>query len=296
MANTAATDIGDSVAAEIINENMVSTAYAAVTWDRMVPKDEIQGSLTKSYPRLGKVTAAALTDGTDGTATAMTDTQVSVTVAEIGIGVALTDLARVGSSVKNIASVIANLLGRGYANKVEVDGLAEFADLTDSVSNTGAAMTEDMWFQAIYEIQANDAIGYMLAAILHPKQLFNLNAAIGGTTENNSALWGRTDFFQGVNPPDINGFATVIGGIPVFISTNVPTANANADVRGAIFVVGDDCPFKRVRGVLDGTVWDGRLEVERDASLRATEAWVTGATGVNTIAPDRGCSIVSDAP
>lgn len=293
MAQTTATDLNDAVAAEIVADRVVATAYAAITLDRMIPHDTIQGSLTKSYPRLGKLTAAALTDGTDGVATAVSDTQVSAAVAEIGIGVALTDLARVGSSVANMQDTIANLLGKAYANKVDIDGLALSANLTDQVGSTGVALTEDVFFQAPYEVEANDGIGLMLAYILFPKQWNNMMTALAGVTENQSAIWGRADFLSEVRPADLMGYKTSVNGMPIFVSTNVPTANAGADSRGMCFAVGEDSPFLRLIGLLDGQEWDARYEVERDASLRANEVWVTGATGFCTRAPDRGAGIIS---
>lgn len=293
MANTAATDIGDSVAAEVVDQKLVDTAYSAATADRLIAHDTLSGSLTKSYPRLGKLTAAALTDGTDGVATAVSDTQVSVTIAEVGIGVALTDLARVGSSVMDIARAIENLLAKAYANKVDVDVLALASSLTDAVSSTGNPLTEDMFLQAVMEIAANDAIGLGLACILYPKQWQNLTTAIGGVTENQSAVYSRPDFVEGFKPADVNGYVNTYSGIPIFVSTNVPTANAGADSRGSIFAIGEESPYVRCVGLLDGSEWDLRVERERDASLRAWEIWATGAYGVAVRAPDRGCGLVS---
>lgn len=290
---TKASDIGDSVAAEIVNDSLIATAYAAACSDLMIRHDTVSGSTIKSYPRLGKLTAAALTDGTDGTATALTDTQVSATIAEVGIGVHLTDMAKVASSVKGMAEAATSLLGQAYADKIELNNLALTASLTDSVGSTGAAFTEDLFFAGSYEVEANDGIGLTLAAILTPKQYNQLVTAIGGSSYNGSAVWGREDMLGRPAPADIRGFKNVINGIPVFISTNVVAVNGDTDRGGCVMAVGDMSPFIRVVGVLDGMEWDGRLEYQRDTSLRATEAWVTGATGVACVAADRGCRYLS---
>lgn len=293
MAFTGTSALGDSVPAEVLADRMVATAYAAVTADRMIPKDYIQGGLVKSYPRLGKVTAAAMTEGTDGTTTTLSDTQVSATVAEIGIGIALTDLVRVGSGVNDIQGAAADLLGRGYADKVEVDVLALSSSLTDAVGVTNTALNEDTFFQAGYETEANDCIGVLRAFFLYPKQFHQIRIALSGVTENNSNTWARPDFLDAIRAADLMGYKTSIDGDPIFISSNVPSANTAVDSRGMVMAIGDMAPFIRLIGLLDGAIWDGRLEYQRDASLRANEAWVTGAYGVAAIAPDRGCSILS---
>lgn len=293
MATTTTTQLGDSVPAELVADRLIATAYAAVTADRLIPKDYISGGLVRSYPRLGKVTAAAMTEGTDGTTTTLSDTQVSATVAEVGIGYALTDLLKVGSGVSDIQGAATSLLGQGYADKVEVDVLALSASLTDTAGTTTVALTEDTFFQAGYEMEANDAIGVLRAYILYPKQWHQVRIAISGVTENQSTTWGRADFLDSVRAADIMGYKTSIDGDPIYISSNVPSANAGADSGGMVIAIGDMAPFIRLIGVLDGQIWDARLEYERDASLRATEGWVTGAYGVAVPAPDRGCRVLS---
>lgn len=293
MANTFATTLGDSVPAELVADRLIATAYAAVTADRLIPKDLISGGLVRSYPRLGKLTAAALTDGTDGVPTALSDTQVSATVAEVGIGYAITDLLKVGSGVSDIQGSGTGLLGQAYADKVEVDVLALSASLTDTAGVTNTVLNEDTFFQAQFEMEANDAIGCQCAYVLYPKQWHQVRIAISGVTENQSVTWGRADFLNEIRPADLMGYKTSIDGTPIYISSNVPSANAAVDSGGMIFAVGDMSPFIRLIGVLEGQVWDARLEYQRDASLRAMEGWVTGAYGVAVPAPDRGCRVLS---
>ena len=293
MATTTTTALGDAVAAEIVSAKLVETAYAAIIAAPKLAHDTLSGSLTKSYVKLTSVTAAALTEGTDGTTTTLADTQVSGTLAEIGIGVALTDLLQVGSSVPELVKQVTRILGLGYAKKVEADIFAQVASLTDVVTATGAPLTEDMFLQASYEIESNDFIGVGQAALLYPKQAHNLSAAIGGTTENQSAVMQRMDILSRMGPALANGLKYSVYGVDVFISTNVVAINTNADSDGCIIVMGDQAPMVRTCGLLDGSMWDGRVELQRDASLRALEIWMTGAQFVVTHNPDAGCELVS---
>jgi hypothetical protein len=295
MAITATTtsDLGDAVASEVVADETVATAYAAVVLDPLVKHDVVAGSLTKSYPRLVAVTAGDLVEGTDGSTTTITDTQVSATLAEIGIGCMLSDLLRVGSSIKDIVTKVTQLLGKGYAKKVESSLFALANSLTDSVGDTGTALSEDEALQSIYEVEANDGIGLMLAGLLYPKQAHNLFTAIGGVSENTSSIYGRPDILDRIGPALPNGFKCHVYGIDWFVSTNVATANTGTDSSGMVVAVGLDSPFVRTVGMLDGQPWDARYEVQRDASMRATEAWLTGAQAVAVIAPDRGCRLLS---
>src|SRR3990172_34431 len=286
MALTGTADLADSIAAELVDANFVRTAYAAIVAAPKVWHDELSGSLTKSYAMLGQVTASDLTETVDGAEGALTDSQVSATLSEIGIGVKLTDLMRVGSSIPTLVMKIQELLGRGYAKKVDEDVCAGFLSLTDSASSTGNPLTEDLFLQASYEVEANDWAGFPQMAILYPKQAHNLTAAVGGTTENQFAGFNRPEMLDRLGPAIANGYKYTVYGVAVFIKTAVRTKNSNVDSAGAILVVDGQegavttSPIVRTVGMLDGARWDGRLEGQRDTSFRASEAWFTGAYDV----------------
>lgn len=291
--DTLISSLDDSVAAELVANTIIETARAAVVATPMVALAEWAGSNVKSFPRYAKVTAAALTEGTDGTFTTMTDTQVSCTLGEIGIGVRLSDAVQVASSVEDQLEKIGMELGKAYADKVDIDILARSVSLTDSVGTTAQALTEDIWFQGVYECEANDIGGRTIANILYPKQAHQLGIAIAGTTENNSVVYGRPDILNRLAPADPNGYKFTLAGVDIYISTNVPAVNTAADSSGMFLVVGPDAPILLGIGILRGAPWYGRMEIQRDASYRADEIWVTGYVGTAVVAPDRGCRVLS---
>ena len=293
MATTTLSSMGDAVAAEIVSAQILEAARAAVVCVPMCATDTVSGSNVKSYPRFVKVTATQATVGTDETTTEMTDSQVSVTLGEYAIGVALADALEVGSSVLDVALKIAVELGKGYADKHDIDALALASSLTDSVGSTGQLSNEDLLLQAIYECDANNIGGRQLAGILYPKQVHQLRQSLSGAYENKSAIYSRTDILSGIAPSKPNGFAFNIFGLDIFMSMNVAAANSSADSLGMICTVGPDSPIMRAVGLLNGSAWDGRKEIQRDASLRATELWVTGYVGYGVIAPERGCGYLS---
>lgn len=291
--DTTITSMGDSVPAELMAATILEAARAAIVATPMAALDFFGGSNVKSFPRFDKVTAGLLTEGTDGTFTTMTDTQVSCTLGEIGIGVRMTDKLEATSSLATIER-IANELGKGFADKVDADILAAAASLTDNVGTTTSALTEDQFFQAIYECDANDIGGRTLAAILYPKQAHHLTIAIAGTTENNSVVWGRPEILNQLAPSAPNGYKFTVAGVDVFQSTNVTTANTGEDSVGMLIVPGPDCPFTLGVGIWRGSPWFARMERQRDASFRGEEVWVTGLYGVAVTAAERGCRITTD--
>ncbi len=294
MANeTTPTSMGDAVAAEIVSQKILEAARAAVVCVPMCATDVVSGSNIKSYPRFVKVTATAAVVGTDEAMTQMSDSQVSCTLGEYAIVVALTDALEVSSSVLDIALRIAAELGKGYADKQDITALALASSLTDSVGNTGQLSNEDLLLQAIYESEANDIGGRPLCGMFYPKQVHQLRQSLSGSYENKSAIYSRPDILSGIAPAQPNGFCFNVFGVDIFQSTNVPTANGSADSLGMLCTVGADAPIMRAVGLLNGTPWDGRKEIQRDASLRATELWVTGYVGYGVIAPERGCGYLS---
>jgi len=291
--DTVLASLDDSAAAEILSDGVIEAARAAVVALPMIAFDSFRGSNIKSYPRYAKVTAAALTEGTDGTFTTMTDSQVAVTLGEVGIGIRVSDVVGVTSASADVYARLQAELGKAFADKVEVDILAKSASLTDSVGSTGQALTEDVWLQGIYECEANDIGGRTLVFIGYPKQLHNLSAAIAGTTENNSVVYGRPDMLNRLAPSTPTGYKFTLFGVDCFQSTNVPAINTAADSAGMFMVAGPDCPHLIAVGILNGSLWWARYEGERDASFRGQESWVTGYYGVATVAPERGCRVVS---
>lgn len=291
--DTLISSLDDSVAAELVATGIYETARAAIVATPLVAYQEWSGSNVKSFPRYAKVTAGTLTEGTDGTFTTMTDTQVSCTLGEIGIGVRVSDALQVASSVEDQLERISMELGKAFADKVDIDVLAKSVSLTDSVGSTGTALTEDLWYQGIYESEANDIGGRTLACILFPKQAHQLSIAIAGTTENNSVVYARPDVLNRLAPADPSGYKYTLAGVDIFISTNVPAVNTAADSSGMFLVVGPDAPILVGVGLLRGTPWWARMETQRDASYRADEVWVTGYYGVAVPAPDRGCRVLS---
>jgi hypothetical protein len=294
MAVTGSAELDDSNAAEQVAQLVVATIETLGVYRPFVFTDELFGSNVKSYSRLGALTAGTLTEGTDGVATAMTDSQVSATLGTVGIGIDLTDEERVAYSPGQISERAIRAAGAAYAKLIDNRLLAKLVNLTDSVGTTAQALTEDVWLSGIYESDANDINGRQLAFFGAVKQIHQMRAALTGTTENQSALLGRADIITPPGQAKPNGFVFNYLGIDLYQSTNLTKVNTDADWAGGFVCVGDDSPIVLVIGKLDGvTPWDGRVEYERSAKGRLTQMWVTGRIAVAVVAPERGCRVIS---
>jgi len=284
MANevtTAAGSAGELVAAEIVSRLVIDAAYAQAVMPSICKSADISGEATKTveFPKWPLLSASGLTEATDLSNTAVNTTSASVTVAETGLMITITDLL-LNSSAQGIQSYAAEL-GKALANQIDTDLLAEVADFTASVGASGSALTEAIFLESIYELDNGDAIG-PFAAVMHPIQIDDLRKAIVAST---GAVWGNPS----MPAADLGAF-TQLHGIDVFKSTNCASVNSDADRQGVIMPRGEGSGLAYVMKA------GANVEFQRDASLRATEVVVVATYGdecVNTAA-NGGVSIITD--
>jgi hypothetical protein len=285
MANevtTAAGSAGELVAAEIVSRLIIDAAYAEAVMPPLVRVADIRdaSTLTVEFPKWPLLSATDLTEGTDASNTAVNTTSVSVTADEAGIMITVTDMLMNGTGFGGLEPY-AHELGKALASKIDKDILAEVADFTNSVGVSGANMTEADFLSAIYTLESGNAVG-PFAAVLHPIQVHDLRTALASTT---GAVWG------GPSAPahDLGAFASLYG-VDVYKSTNCASVNVDADRQGVMMPVGNQSGLAYVLKTA------AKSELQRDASLRATEVVVTATYGdecVNTAA-NGGVAIVTD--
>ena len=136
---------------------------------------------TIQVPKYPAVSAAALTEGSDMSSTAVSTSSVSITVAEVGAQVVLTDLAAMGAG--NPAAELGTVLGNSIATKVDTDLIALFDGLSTSLGSTTTELTAAYLFQAAATLRANKAPG-RLVGVFHPYQTYALKANLTNTFAN----------------------------------------------------------------------------------------------------------------
>lgn len=285
MANevtTAAGSAGELVAAEIVSRLIIDAAYAQAVMPPLVRVADIssESTLTVEFPKWPLLTAADLTEATDASNTAINTTSVSCTADEAGIMITVTDML-LDSDVLGGLEPYAAELGKALANKIDTDLLAEVADFTNSVGTSGVNITEANFLTAIYTLENGNAVGPFVS-VLHPIQVSDLRTALAATT---GAVWGSPSA-----PSRDIGALSSLYGVDVFQSTNCAAVNSSADRQGVMM------PSGNLSGLALVMKSAARTEMQRDASLRATEIVVTSVYGdenVN-IAANGGVKIVTD--
>ena len=236
--------------------------------------------LVAQIPKYAALTAAGVAEGTDliGTASTFSTDVATITAAEIGVGVELTDIAREGAS-EDIAAAIGRQMGDALAKKVDTDLAALFSGFSQVVGSGAAELTVDSFFQAAAILRNANAPGPYVA-VIHPYQAYQIKKQLtnsGATMSHNLSDVGNTAL--------MDGFVGRLAGIDIFETTVVSGASAGA-YEGAVMSA-DAIGYMLKR--------DMRIEEERNASKRATEFVGTMAFGVSELFDTYGVKLLGDA-
>lgn len=296
---TGLSELADSVPAEQVSGRVIPTAYATAVLDNVLGAfgegyghDFISGSNARSYTRLGSLSAAGLTEGTDADPTALSDTQVTVTIVECGVGVAYGDKLDVSLSTPGGRARVAALMGKAYGDYVDAELMKFASDFADAVGSSSAAMTEDIFLQAIHELEENQVPGPYIF-IGSTTQIHDMR---GFTSSATSGLTSRPDVLTRSGPAMANAWVTRFHEVDVFKTTNCETDGGTGKLGILLPLVAEYFPLIRLIGVPQegpwtGQPWDGRWEEQRDASGRLTEFWVTGCWKGGCLATDYGIEV-----
>lgn len=284
MANevtTAAGSAGELIAAEIVSRLIIDAAYAEAVMPPLVRVADISGDSTLSveFPKWPLLSASDLTEATDMSNTAVNTTSTLVTADEAGIMITVTDMLLNGSGLGGLEPYAAEL-GKALANKIDADLLSSASSFTNSVGTSGQALTEANFLSAIYSLELGNAKGPFVA-VLHPYQVSNLRSAIASST---GAVWG------GPSAPAADaGSLGTLYGVDIIQSTNCASVNVNADRQGVMMPLGNQSGLAYVLKT------GAKTELQRDASLRATELVVTAVYGHGCVnaAANGGVKIVT---
>ena len=186
---------------------------------------------TIQVPKYPAVSAAALTEGSDMSSTAVSTSSVSITVAEVGAQVVLTDLAAMGAG--NPAQELGTVLGNSIATKIDTDLIALFDGLSTSLGATTTELTAAYLFQAAATLRANKASG-RLVGVFHPYQTYALKANLTNTFANPNGGDLQNEAMR-------NGYVGTIAGIDIYES-----ANLTVDGSGAVSYTHLTLPTKRI--------------------------------------------------
>jgi hypothetical protein len=286
-ANVITTTTADDLtyAAALLNQAIIDALYELNVFEPLVRKESIASVNSKAldFPKTPKLAAASVAEGVDLTYTPFVTSKTTITAGEVGIVLTPTDVANVSLIVGN--PYYAAEAAKAMANKLSTDIAALAAGFSQQCGATGVNLSEQNILDGITLLMAGSVPG-PYRAVLHPQQWNDFAAGIGATINPvgyGTSSRGESNQFGAVPDGGLGRFY----GVEWVVSAAVPTATAGADRLGMMV-----CP-SRALGMVEK--WSSRTELERDASLRATEIVVTANYGVGEIDDLSGIGILTDA-
>ena len=235
------------------------------------------GGKSVEVPIYASVSAAAVSEASDLSNTAVNPSSVTITASEIGIMTTLTDLAR-NSASRNVASDIGRLFGEAIAKKIDTDLTALFDGFSTSVGGAGTELTVAKIFEAAATLrQAGVPAPYY--GVFNPKVIYNVKKSLTNTFVNPNGGDLQNEAMR-------TGFIGQIGGVQIFETSNVDGTTDTDNCKGGVF-------SQDALGL--AMMQDLKIETQRDASLRADEIVATAVYGVSELHDSYGIEMLNES-
>ena len=280
------TTYNDTVYSAIIADMVLDALMAAVVTPKLLRHFDLSNQPSKSVdvPKADKFTAAAVSEGSELSNTALTTAKVTGTASEIGIMATITDVLEV-SDIPAAHGARLKQLGRAIADKIDVDICALFASFSTTVGTTTNDLSLANILTSIYTLEAADA-PKPYVGVLHPVQISDMRTALETNANSPFQSQGIRAGTNELGPAGV-GYAGEWFGLPLYFSTNVPTANASADRAGGIFSSNYALGFVNK--------WASKIVPMYWPPLRAWVLTATANYGVFEIEDSAGVALVTDA-
>jgi HK97 family phage major capsid protein len=236
------------------------------------------GGKAVEVPIYAAVSAAAVSEATDLSNTAIDPSSVTITASEVGIMTTLTDLAR-NAAPRNVAADIGRLFGEAVAKKQDQDLIALFDGFSTAVGDGTTAINAAAIFNALSTLRGNALNINDCAVVLHPKIAYDLKANLTNTFANANANDLANEALR-------SGFVGSLAGMRIFETSNMSNTGTTGDYKGGAFHR-DAIALAEMQGL--------KIETQRDASLRADEIVATAVYGVGEIHDSYGVELHHDS-
>jgi len=245
--------------------------------NRQLPK----GKDSVLFPKYGAVTVAAVNEATDLANQAVSTSGVTITPGEYGGMTTLTDVADYVSNPVQVGTDIGRLFGEAMRASKNQAIWALFDGFSNSVGTTNTDITEVVLLQAITLLTDAKAPRPYYFAIT-PYVMEDLMTIYSTNTSMSADIIRNSVLEAGILPP-------IYGVQPVLVDNLAAGTSAGkgqaADAKCGLF-------SRNALGYVDG--YQMRVELERDASLRANEIVTTSYFGVGEIEGTFGVEILCD--
>ena len=274
MANETTSSTLSELYTEIVAEALFTASERSIMRPLVKNYAIAGGGKSVEVPIYSAVSAAAVSEATDLSNTAINPTSVTITASENGIMTTLTDLGR-NASPRNVAADIGRLFGEAIAKKIDTDLTALFDGFSTSVGAADAALTVAKMFEAVANLR-NSAVPIAdVSAVLHPMIAYDLKANLTNTFANSNANDLANEALR-------NGFVGRLAGVPIFETSNIANTGTTGDYKNGVF-------HRDALGL--AMMQDLKIETQRDASLRADEIVATSVYGVGELHDSYGVEI-----
>ena len=236
------------------------------------------GGKSVEVPIYATVSAAAVSEASDLSNTAINPSSVTITASENGIMTTLTDLGR-NAAPRNVAADIGKLFGEAIAKKIDTDLTALFDGFSTAVGSGSTALTAALVFQSIANVRNAGVSMDGVSTVLHPMVAYDLKANLTNTFANANGNDLANEALR-------NGFVGRLGGVPIYETTNVANDGTAGDYKQGVF-------HRDALGL--AMMQDLKIETQRDASLRADEIVATAVYGVGELNDSYGVELHSDS-
>lgn len=275
MAITKVAELGDTVPVIIEKAQLTSqfnAIMAGLCWNK--DKRNRAGS-TVNIPYFGEVAATVLTEGIDMTSSeTMEDTNVQITLNEVGAKIILTDNA-IEDDQEEVRSVAGRILGQAMEKKRDQDLLGQLDDATTTLcgSANALAMGHIAAAKALLGGNPTSAGGpapLPYVCVLHPFQTLDLVDVLTPVLPAAGSAMYSTAFSD-----DILRNYTVgrLFGMNIVEDGNMQVSGTSG-MKGGVFAMGEG------GGLVLATARDWDIRPERDESLRGWELNCVGRYGV----------------
>lgn len=295
MANeTTATTLDDLVAAEVISDVIKDYLIDAPVIAPLCQYRSLagRGSNVISFPLWAKDTGADVTEGTAMSNTSHDTTQVSVTVAQVGI---LREVTRFVSEASAIgpAALFDAVVEDGKALVIEMledDLAALFASFSGGTAgSTGVDMSVANWVEAISKLRTAKVRGSYVA-VLDDQAAYDLMASVAASQ---GTIFGSAVVDASILNANSDGYLGSLFNVPAWVTNLTDTANAGADVVSGMWVSAASnekhCPASWA------TLWLPTVAVESNVANTSTLIATTMAYGTACTHPGAGIKLVTDA-
>ncbi len=274
MPFTTLTELGDTIPT-IIEKALLTSQHNAVMAGLCWNKRKQKGS-TINVPYFSEVVAYTLSDGVDmSQSEQMEDTNVQITMNEVGCKIVLTDNA-LEDDQEELKSVAGKVLGQAMEKKRDTDLTGQLDDATTSLCGTGNTLTMGHIAAARATLMGNATSAggpapLPYVCVLHPYQTLDIVDVVtpilpAATYLNVTGTAFTDDILKNYTIGRLFGMNVVEDG-------NI-AINSTPDAKGGVFAMGEG------GGIILGTARDWSVRPERDESLRGWELNCVGRYGV----------------